>query len=609
VCAREDGIRRSKDLRARSRKFLNLTNERKQMSIETIKKRIALVAITALSVGLLSATTSLAATADDQDDIDNGDVTISTQTAGTALAVGLCRVDTKASNATTGLVAGNGGTDTTVAVGGKLQFKVATNGTGSLVITGPAVWAGVPVSTSDLTTQAQGAQISSTAKAVNTAGVGTSAIMNAVSVGAVTVRAYDAANGTGTLTSTFGINIVASCAGSDTVSVANSLLVTAASAVQAADGQTDFSATYAEQAYGTDQHINVLLRDAYGADLATEVVLQATATNGALVGIDGVGISSTGVKATVAGSSSGTDIQVAADNTTNPGKALTTTVTVSANGVVIGTKTITILGLAASIDVPQSTVSYGVTSGTTAQNNFRFTVKDDAGNRLELTPAATGAVGGTTYASASGVSAVTTAGADGTAYRKDTDGSGTGYGEGTFTCSSSKSGSQSVTLGFYNAALALVKSNPFTVNCSIGGVATFAVSTDKATYSPGEIATLTIKGYDLLGAPVADSITMGAAYVNLSMPGMTLIGSAATSADAFTAGVRTYKFRVDQSEGSFVGQAQVTASVDTSAKTASYSIKSATGTVTNAEVLKSIVALIASINKQIQALQKLILKR
>jgi hypothetical protein len=38
-------------------------------------------------------------------------------------------------------------------------------------------------------------------------------------------------------------------------------------------------------------------------------------------------------------------------------------------------------------------------------------------------------------------------------------------------------------------------------------------------------------------------------------------------------------------------------------------VKNATATVTNADVLKSIVSLIASINKQIQALQKLILKR
>jgi hypothetical protein len=40
-----------------------------------------------------------------------------------------------------------------------------------------------------------------------------------------------------------------------------------------------------------------------------------------------------------------------------------------------------------------------------------------------------------------------------------------------------------------------------------------------------------------------------------------------------------------------------------------YSVKSATTVVTNADVLKSIVSLIASINKQIQALRKLILAR
>jgi hypothetical protein len=43
--------------------------------------------------------------------------------------------------------------------------------------------------------------------------------------------------------------------------------------------------------------------------------------------------------------------------------------------------------------------------------------------------------------------------------------------------------------------------------------------------------------------------------------------------------------------------------------TVPYSIKESSLTLTNAEVMKSIVALIASINKQIQALQKLILAR
>jgi hypothetical protein len=95
---------------------------------------------------------------------------------------------------------------------------------------------------------------------------------------------------------------------------------------------------------------------------------------------------------------------------------------------------------------------------------------------------------------------------------------------------------------------------------------------------------------------------------------MTIIGAAITSADVFTNGAKTYKFRVDQAEGNFVAQAQVTVGADAAAaekvvKTIQYSVKQSGTTVTNADVLKSIVSLIASINKQIQALQKLILRR
>jgi len=49
--------------------------------------------------------------------------------------------------------------------------------------------------------------------------------------------------------------------------------------------------------------------------------------------------------------------------------------------------------------------------------------------------------------------------------------------------------------------------------------------------------------------------------------------------------------------------------VAASVATPKYTVGTGVTTVTNEEVLKSIVALIASINKQIQALQKLILKR
>ena len=582
------------------------------MSTKTLRKRIALVAVSALGAGLLSVVSIPSANADNNTTaITVNDIRIATQTAGTNLAAGVCAIDSVSSSQALGAL-GTGGTATTITVGAKLEFRTGTNGLGSLVISGPATWAGQPVSTSGLTNLASQATVSADAKTVGFADNAASALLVASGVGTVTVTAYNAATPAAATAAvkTFGINVVASCAGADAASVSNSILAVNNADAQAASTSTDATLAYADQDYGSTVYINVLLRDGFKASLATDVVLQASGTNGALVGIDAAGISSNGVAATKASSSQSVSVFVSQDTTTNPGKALTTTVTVSANGTVIGTKTITILGLPSSISVPQADVKYGTgTSQTTTTNQFKFIVKDDAGNRLELAPAATGAIGGTKYATTSGVSAVTTAGLRGTSYRSPLENSGAGDGAGTFTCSSTVSGSQSVTIGFYNAALVLVKSNAFTVNCSIGGINTFSVSTDKATYSPGEIATLTISGKDALGAAVSDATTMGAGYVNLSMPGMTLIGAAATSADTFTAGVKTYKFRVDQAEGSFVGQAQPTATTDDAAKTVSYSIKSSSTAVTNADVLKSIVALIASINKQIQALQKLILAR
>jgi hypothetical protein len=61
---------------------------------------------------------------------------------------------------------------------------------------------------------------------------------------------------------------------------------------------------------------------------------------------------------------------------------------------------------------------------------------------------------------------------------------------------------------------------------------------------------------------------------------------------------------VGTSEGAFVGSFKTTGSVDTAAKTVQYKVAATTAAVTNAEVLAAIVKLIASINKQIRALQK-----
>jgi len=101
----------------------------------------------------------------------------------------------------------------------------------------------------------------------------------------------------------------------------------------------------------------------------------------------------------------------------------------------------------------------------------------------------------------------------------------------------------------------------------------------------------------------------------LSGSQLTLVGSVST--DKLTSGVKTYKFVVGTTEGSYnmvveiplILTATNKVTYGAAAQTVAYKVASGTTTVSNADVLKSIVSLIASINKQIQALQKLILKR
>jgi predicted lipoprotein with Yx(FWY)xxD motif len=97
------------------------------------------------------------------------------------------------------------------------------------------------------------------------------------------------------------------------------------------------------------------------------------------------------------------------------------------------------------------------------------------------------------------------------------------------------------------------------------------------------------------------------------MTAVSATGSATMLTNA--AGVRTYTFTVGTTSGmtagtytSIIDFTSLTAAAATKA-TPTYKLTTGGDQTTNADILKSIVALIASINKQIQALQKLILKR
>ena len=69
------------------------------MSTKTLRKRIALAAVSALGAGLLSVVSIPSANADNNTTaITVNDIRINTQTAGTNLAAGVCAIDSTSSS-------------------------------------------------------------------------------------------------------------------------------------------------------------------------------------------------------------------------------------------------------------------------------------------------------------------------------------------------------------------------------------------------------------------------------------------------------------------------------------------------------------------------------
>ena len=192
----------------------------------------------------------------------------------------------------------------------------------------------------------------------------------------------------------------------------------------------------------------------------------------------------------------------------------------------------------------------------------------------------------------------------------------------TFTCGTGAKGTTNVVFQVTAASGATIKSAPVALKCA-DATRTYTASLDKASYVPGDIATLTITAKDVNGnAPFDSYNTAGTQtvdnafnYVNGSNVIPSIAGSQMTpvaalaAADEFAGGVKTYTFIVGSTEGDYQMAVNLTGVSTDTAKTVKYSVKAGTATVSNADVLKSIVSLIASINKQIQALQKLILRR
>jgi hypothetical protein len=386
---------------------------------------------------------------------------------------------------------------------------------------------------------------------------------------------------------------------------------------------TAVDSTTSNLATGSNWFVNFALKDGYNATLDAGSIV-ATATNGALLGINAAGTTATSTTASTAVLAGTGASQSLTIGQPTAGAPLTTTVTISYNGTTVCTKTVTIRGAASKVEIASvATGDIGVAGSSfanadwleeTASNGgaragmYKVTLKDSAGNivlpassaEFTMDPATTT----TTIPALSVLSAIATSTSSTSNYS---------YSAGVFSCGPT-AGSSAVKLRHTNAGTGVtITSDAFTARCADNPVS-YEASFDKATYMQGDLATLTVTFKDSKGN-AANSVTTAGPLV-LNVPFMTAV-SATGSATMLTnaAGVKTYTFTVGTTSGMTAGT--YTSIIDFTSLTAAGATKSTptykltTGgdQTTNADILKSIVALIASINKQIQALQKLILKR
>jgi hypothetical protein len=349
---------------------------------------------------------------------------------------------------------------------------------------------------------------------------------------------------------------------------------------------------------GVQGFLNFVLADANGNALATTNVITATATGGCLVGISTtsqIGTSSSGML-----TSDGDYISVGQAVANTPYKCV---VTLAINGAVIATRTFVLQGQVTKLVVSDQVIA---ASGVATAGAFYVDAQDASGNSV---PDVTIAPVSSTYnASVVGVEVPGT-----TEVTLGTP--------GTVTCDA-KGSNTGLKLYAQNASIALVYSDAFSISCA-GSPVNYTAALDKASYTIGEVATLTITAKDSAGNLTWDGAELGnsdsaadAATYAVSIAGgpMTQVGTI-VSIDSFVSGVKKYKFTVGGiSSGSFQLVVDLPAynSTTYSQTAAAVAYKVTMGTdsgVQLADVLKAIVSLIASINKQIAALQKALLKK
>ena len=611
------------------------------MSKSTLRKRIALTATTALFAGMLSfvATPSATAAAGDTNlkfasGVAGSGLYVATEASTTGASI-IDSATLTASTGTTarslGLLSHNGTTGTaqtaTILAGGALSLYASTSTNVSFTSSGGA-FSGATIA--DKSIAASYSQTSGTVFIANTVASTPVAVRwtAPTTAGTYTVSMYDASI-TSQNTSTLGVggtlrggitvSVVAASAGG-TYSAPFSACNTR-SATQGHGIATGVDTTSAI-VNGTAGYIVFDADDAYDASLDSGAIV-VSATGGALISLSNNGATAAaGTTSTVVASRAPTN-QVVQVNQATANAPLTTTVTVTYNGTTICTKTMSIRGEISKLEIANIGVgdlgaNDAIAAGT---ESWIFRTLGDSARAGLFTVVGRDSAGNAVVTNAGGVfsadsSTLTTTIQALTVPETATNVSSTSaafgiYGIGIWTCGST-AGSSSVKLKWTNTGSGtVVTSDAFTAACADDPY-TYTASFDKASYVQGELATLTVQFLDSKGNKANNVGAHGAMTTN-NTPMLTAVSSLTGTIANKNGGFRTYTFSVGTSTGitagSYVASIAYSGLPLGTTQTPSYRVTTATTDVSNAEVLKSIVALIASINKQIAALQKLILQR
>jgi hypothetical protein len=574
------------------------------MSTKTLRKRIALVAVSALGAGLLSvvAVPSASATAPVTQRYESNvnanatagvaGVSSSVLTTGTPTAgsIGLLGNSGNGTTQTAVLLATGTLSATLVAYSGESLTASVTGGTFTAVGAASGGVITAPANTSASNPNA-GGYLSVLAKP-NSGATSMVVTMSTISpLGVSTTRARI----TTTIVATSAYN-----AYSPTYST-----------VYWGDGSawtatTDATAANSNKASGGVVDGKITLTDAYGNLLTSSntSLVTVSATGGALVKLGSLTTAGDRDSDYTTLSAAPISFNVQQEDSDVP---LNSTVTISVGGTVVATKSLIITGEVASVTASLPKIGK-LGSGNTDAALIAYA--DSKGNRVYPT-SGTSVVSSTlgSVVSAASVSRYGTSAAD--------DAAG-GFTTLLVTCA--LGGTQKgLQVSHLNSSGTTVKSNAWDAGCADVPY-TVTASFDKASYKRGEVATLTLSFKDSKGnlANAYDEVvnnTGPSSAADLTItggPGTIVTAVADGDKPSRSTGAKTYQFTVTLDDGDYnaiVVPAVVKLNNALQANlSVPFSVTSTAG-VTNADVLKAIVSLIASINKQIAALQKALLRR